>query len=758
MGASNVPRPDEPAAERLFAGVLADTVTLLIDVGGRVTAWNAAAAGMLGLAPADDITAAGVLPYLAPECRGSVEQALAQALAGAEVSGLSVQLLLRDGRRVVAAATLTPLMVGGQVAQVLFVAGPQGDEPGLVREVAAYRALFVANPRPMWVYDTETLRFLEVNDAATEVYGYSREEFLAMTLAGIRPPEELPALRAAMAENSALRMASARARHRTRAGHVIDVAVFGHQLMYGGRAARLVAVEDITERLAVEQALRESEERYRRTFAEAGIGIARLAPDGRLQDVNEQVVRILGRTREELAGHHLREFTFPLDVGLLTERLTTLLSGDPPVVSFPMRCLNRRGEAVWIDATLSRVAGAGGEPTFVVAMLQDVTERRRAELALAESERRYRTLMEDATDAILVFHDDGRIIDANAAAGVLLGLPRTKLLNMRTSALDVQGEEGAAVRVALRSGAEYRGEVELGRRDGNRTPVELLITRIVDGRFLLTARDMTPQLAARRQHEQMREQEAEAAAAREADRFKTDLINVVSHELRTPLAAIKGYASALLQFAGDVEVEEQREFVTEIDRAADRLSRLVEDLLLAGRAASGTLSVRSEPVALASILRETAAQVRQVTGRAITVKVPARLPVVAGDQLRLSQVAGNLLSNAVKFSPEGGDVRLEAAPGTGPAGQPGVRFRVADQGIGIDPEDLPHVFDRFFRAASAQDRRIGGTGLGLPICQEIVRAHHGQLTIDSAPGAGTAVTVWLPAMPERGRRRRSGGS
>ncbi|MBC7347299.1 MAG: HAMP domain-containing protein, partial [Clostridia bacterium] len=222
------------------------------------------------------------------------------------------------------------------------------------------------------------------------------------------------------------------------------------------------------------------------------------------------------------------------------------------------------------------------------------------------------------------------------------------------------------------------------------------------------------------------------------DRLKNEFISSISHELRTPLTSIKGFVVTLLEGL-PAEEEELRRGLEIINRETDRLTGLVEELLDFSRLAAGQLTLRLSPVDLARLVQETAEQmrpraVRQGIDLQITIK--DHFPPVEADADRLKQVLVNLVDNALKFTPAGGKiiVALERL------GQ-NLALKVADTGVGIDPEELPLVTQRFYRGRRAP---AGGSGLGLALCQEIVSRHGGSLEIVSRLGEGTSVTVLLP--------------
>jgi signal transduction histidine kinase/HAMP domain-containing protein len=233
---------------------------------------------------------------------------------------------------------------------------------------------------------------------------------------------------------------------------------------------------------------------------------------------------------------------------------------------------------------------------------------------------------------------------------------------------------------------------------------------------------------------------AKVQALRELDRLKSELLSTVSHELRTPLASIKGYAGTLLR--DDVEWDDatRREFLQIIDEESDRLGELIEDLLQMSQIEAGILRVNPVKTRLPRLAQRVAKKARSNTsGHHINATFPSDFPEVLADPRRLEQVLRNLVENAVKYSPDGGTVTVRGDVVGGEA-----VISISDEGIGIAPEDLAHVFDRFYRADGQAVRRAGGTGLGLSICQGIVQMHGGRIWAASTPGAGSTFHFTLP--------------
>jgi PAS domain S-box-containing protein len=241
------------------------------------------------------------------------------------------------------------------------------------------------------------------------------------------------------------------------------------------------------------------------------------------------------------------------------------------------------------------------------------------------------------------------------------------------------------------------------------------------------------ELADRR--ERLLEQEQEQVRRlRELDRMKDELVAVVSHEMRNPLAIIVAYTDSLLE---EPELRGRTELAA-IERTSAHLAHLVDDLLDLARFESGPAALDRRPLHLDQLLRQ-AVDEHRVTATVTLVTEIGPLPMVAGEAARLRQVLDNLLSNAIKYTPAGGTVTVSAYPG-----DTAVTVDVTDTGIGIPDEQYPKLFTRFFRASTATDRKIKGTGLGLAVTRAIVEAHGGTITAAPGPDGGTRFTVTLP--------------
>jgi signal transduction histidine kinase len=299
-----------------------------------------------------------------------------------------------------------------------------------------------------------------------------------------------------------------------------------------------------------------------------------------------------------------------------------------------------------------------------------------------------------------------------------------------------------------------RRDWEFVRKDGTRRMATLTLSEVtgIDGQvigFIGAGDDITDRLRAQEALMAALEREhASVLRLEEVDHVKQELVSNVSHELRTPITSIAGYIELLAD--GDLGrlSAEQSDAVERIGRNTTRLDLLVQDLLTLSRVEAGELDLAHESIDLRVVLAESYELFEEVL-RVRDLEVSLQVPdagietVVLGDGHALERVVLNLLGNAVKFTPDGGRVRLALE-----RHDTQVLLSVVDTGMGISEEDQEHLFRRFFRTSAATEQAIQGSGLGLSIVHSIVTQHGGTVSVESAPGAGTTVTVRLPSVAE----------
>ncbi|GGK88611.1 hypothetical protein Ppa06_53810 [Planomonospora parontospora subsp. parontospora] len=429
-----------------------------------------------------------------------------------------------------------------------------------------------------------------------------------------------------------------------------------------------------------------------------------------------------------------------------------------------------------LHAAVGLPVGSGREPLGVLAFFAETVEepdgelvalldgvrahlghhleRRRAEelaLALEAGRRRFDRIIGQLNDYVWTFEIDPdgtfRPVYTSPDASGIFGVQPPEDVDVLELALTrIHPEDRAAVHAYL--GGLASGEPRevvcrvLGLDDVTRWLWLRARPRREDGRLFVDgiSSDVTEHYLLEEERERLLEEEQRRVERLEdLDRMKDELVAVVSHELRSPIGAIRGYTEMLLDDPG--LAGERRSFAEVIDRRSEHLQRLVDDLLDLARFDAGRVGVDLRPVSLSGLVRDAvgdqrpAAAVKRLT---VTADVPGRLPVRA-DPVRLRQVLDNLLSNAVRYTPVGGSVAVTARC----EGAEAV-VAVADTGIGVPAEEYPRLFDRFFRASTAVESGITGTGLGLAVTKAVVEAHGGTVTAAPRQGGGTVFTVRLP--------------
>ena len=232
---------------------------------------------------------------------------------------------------------------------------------------------------------------------------------------------------------------------------------------------------------------------------------------------------------------------------------------------------------------------------------------------------------------------------------------------------------------------------------------------------------------------------------RKLDDSRREFVANVSHELRTPLTNVRGYAETLMS-ADDIDRETQMHFLGVISSEADRMTRIVKDLLTLTRLDYNRMEMHMQPMDLRELGRKAAAAMEgqaSSQGLTLTCQLPEKMPLVTGDPERIQQVIINIITNAIKYNKPQGSIAI-----TGGVEQDRVFLRVEDTGIGVPKADLERLFERFYRVDKARSRESGGTGLGLAIAKQIVETHGGHIGFDSEYGKGSTVTLYLPRTKE----------
>jgi PAS domain S-box-containing protein len=480
---------------------------------------------------------------------------------------------------------------------------------------------------------------------------------------------------------------------------------------------------------------------------------------GYYQYVSRDGATVLGLKPQDIVGKTLPELNLPAD--LITQvdhqRQAVMKTGQP----IKDECQYLTADGVhYYEYILTALRNVDQTIEGVITVSRDITEHKRAEKSLRESEARFRRLFESNLIGVAFWTIDGFIIDANDAFLQLAGYTRDEFatfgrINWRElTPVEYKDLDDRAILEVQTTGVSRIFEKEYIHRNGKRVPIVLGVALLNDSQehgvaFVL---DITNRKLAEKECDRLLECERTARQQAEiANKIKDEFLAVLSHELRTPLNPILGWSKMLRTRKFDDKTTNRA--LETIERNAKLQTQLIEDLLDVSRILQGKLNLSICPVSLVMVV-EAAVETVRLAAEAKSIQIQtifdASLGQVMGDSNRLQQVVWNLLSNAVKFTPTGGRVGIRLME----AGNQ-VQIQISDTGKGISSDFLPYVFDYFRQADGTTTRTFGGLGLGLAIVRKVVEMHGGKVKAESpGEGSGATFTVELPLLVRSEQVRR----
>ncbi|MGH2529118.1 MAG: PAS domain S-box protein [Actinomycetota bacterium] len=513
-----------------------------------------------------------------------------------------------------------------------------------------------------------------------------------------------------------------------------------------------------------------SEEPFRGAFERAPIGVALVRLDGSFLLVNGSLCRMLGRSEDELLATTFETITHPDDLERSRQAHRQLMAGDVGALYMERRCVRADGEMFWAQLSASTVSDDRGQPLYWVCHVEDIDQRKRAEVQLRQTERKYRTLVEQVPSVVYTaeYGESGRWYYVSPRIESMLGFTPQEWLadpDLWYEQMVPEDRERALADDAhsRTSGEPLRSEYRLRSRDGRVVWVRDEAEAVLDDEGIPAFHhgilvDITLQKEAKNSIERLavalerrvaqRTAELEEAnrelleakeSAERANGAKSEFLSRMSHELRTPLNAILGFGQLL---ETSPLAPDDVESVQQILKGGRHLLDLINEVLDIARIESRNLSLSLEPVSIADVVHEVMDLVHPLAAEGgvqlrTSPIVPARF--VLADRQRLKQVMLNLLANAVKYNVQGGSAtvsfRLDV-PGR-------VSIGVTDTGPGIAPEHRERLFSPFDRL-DAERHGVEGTGLGLALTKALVEAMGGSIGVESEVGRGSSFWVALP--------------
>ena len=507
--------------------------------------------------------------------------------------------------------------------------------------------------------------------------------------------------------------------------------------------------------------LRHSEERFKLLVESVrDYAIFMLDPNGYVLTWNAGAERFKGYRADEIIGKHFSVF-YPDDARQKRWPEHELeVAKETGAFEDEGWRVRKDGTLFWANVVITTLRDANGQLLGFAKVTRDLTQRRAHEQALRQSEERFRLLVEGVAEyAIFMLDPNGTIATWNSGAARINGYTAEEIIGQHFSVFyPKEAQDSGWPDHELQVAAEKGSFVDTGwrlRKDGSRFWANVTITALRDDSgqligYAKLTRDLTEvkRIEAMEQVNQQREEMLDAErsarmAAQRATRLKDEFLATLSHELRTPLSAILGWTQLLLREGPPKGADEQKRAIEVIDRNARAQVQLIDDLLDLSRIMTGKLRLDLHQISFAGVIEaavDSATPAAEAKGIRLKAILGAGQDIISADGSRLQQVVWNLLTNAIKFTPKGGQVQVLLQRVNSH-----LELSVSDTGIGIPPNYLPHVFDRFSQKDSSTTRSYGGLGLGLAICKQLVELHGGSIRAASqGEGKGSTFSVHLP--------------
>jgi PAS domain S-box-containing protein len=596
-----------------------------------------------------------------------------------------------------------------------------------------------------WAFDLASNKYVYISEECFRMFEFDPQEGLPTreAISRLIDPEDWDGVQASFDKTLREKAdTSSEFRIVLPSGTVKHIQVIRHPVLNeAGAVVTIVGTAmDITERKRAEEEVRNTASQWQATFDAVKDSVLLLDKDFHILRANHAAAEFLGLPFDRIVGGHCYD---------LTHRTST------PPAECPLAKMRQsrwheeaevlaRPEGPWLSVSVDPIFDLSGELTQVVHVARDITERKRAEEALRESETRFRTFVDHAGDALFVLDiAQGTIVDANRSACESLGYTREELIGSTPLNFHLNGHQAELESIAQRATAgETVFDSHLHRRkDGSTFPVEVHTSLVSygSGRFLLmVARDISDRVQAEEQRDQLRQLEAELA---HLDRLTMlgELTASIAHEVNQPLAGVVSNASASLRWlAGDSpNLEEAREAARRIVRDGKRAGEVITRI----RALTKKTSTPREKLDLNETLRQVLALVGDEAKRKsvmIRTQFADDLSPVSGDQVQLQQVVLNLAMNAIEAMSSIGERPRELVIGTRNLECDQVQVTVEDSGVGLEPNTMQKIFEPFYTTKPT------GMGMGLSISRSILQAHGGRLWATAKDGPGTIFYFTLP--------------
>jgi len=743
---------------RRFLQAVLDSATgvaiITTDTQGLITLFNSGAERLLGYRSAEVVGQQRPTLFHLPEEIETRSRHLSQQL-GTEVDGLAVFTRLPDlgepetrqwtyrrknGEQRIVNLTVSTIRNGeGVITGYLGIASDINDlhqtTRALQKSESRFRGLVSSLPGAVYRCRNDqnwTMSYL--SEEIQALCGYPVHDFInnrVRSFSSVVHPDDLPITYRAVAAITRQESFELTYRLLHADGHSVWVREKGRGEYDSHGQLQWISgfIWDISDRKAVEDQLRLSQQRFSSAFSTAPQGMALVSLQGQWLEVNEVLCEMLGYSREQLLRSNFQQTTHPDDLMTDQANIEELLAGEISSYQIEKRYLDSQGRIIWVLLSVSLVRDSNDAPVHFVVQIQDFSERIAAEMAIREREDYLHALLDNVLDAIITIDQQGYIETFNHAAERIFGYSHLAVSGHRVTMLLPEPQRSMRSRYLsyfLKTGIKQMlgKEIELTamRSNGATFTIELAISQIShqgERRFIAVIRDIEER--------------------KRIERMKNEFVSTVSHELRTPLTAIAGSLGLVNGGALGAVPASMQQMLQIAQDNSQRLHMLINDLLDMEKLVEGKMLFELHDQALQPLVEQAIEENQPYANHhqvQLRLQGPATQARVRVDKLRLAQVLANLLSNAAKFSPQGQTVEVRVQQQDAR-----VRVSVTDHGPGVPENFQARIFSKFSQADATDTRQKGGTGLGLSISKEIIERMGGQIGFNSTPDKGA--TFWF---------------
>jgi PAS domain S-box-containing protein len=499
---------------------------------------------------------------------------------------------------------------------------------------------------------------------------------------------------------------------------------------------------DVTEKVKAEEALKESEEKYRTIFWLSPEAIVILDTRGNILEMNERVYSWFGYKAEKIIGENILKLPFlPKESkSKVMEKFSQRMLGKE-VLPYELDFKTKRGKRKIGKIIGTPMRDKNGKIIGDLVMISDITKEKIAEESLKESEEKYRTIFNETNDSIVLIDAlTGKFLDFNKNAYRGLGYTKKEFSEMGIK--DIEAKESRKeikyhINKVLKKGHDTF-ETKHKKKDGSLVDMEVS-ANVINLRGKKVLLSIWRNITERKKIDRLRR---EIEEAKEVDRLKDEFLGMISHELKTPLVSMTSLTQTLSKELSKFSNEEQKKDFALILDDARKLNFIISNILELTRIRSKEAGLKKRKIQVNKLIGEVLSVIEKLARSKdikIERKLSKRIPKVTADKNKIGVVITNLLDNAIKFTPKNGKIKIETKKE-----KKDIVISVSDTGVGIEKDKLNKIFDRFYQIDSEFKYPYSGIGLGLALCKEIVNAHNGKIWVKSKRGKGSTFYFSLP--------------